>query len=425
MRRVVPLVAAIVALAAVLVTAMLTPVEPVAGSHIPVPVSRLLACPVGDPALGTTTVSVTDQQDFTAGPLGAVPEAPSAAAQFENPASPVVVRGSSTVGGVSLYSENGQNMAVPCTAPLTSGVWNGVTTQDEAVTLILTNVDIGPAAVDVLLFDQTGPLPAPGLRDIKVAPGATERVLIHEVAPSVTPISVQFRATRGRVLAGLRTIGATGFEWQLPQASPGTDLVIAAIPPGEGTRTLSVTNPDQTARAVIDLQIIGEGGSFPPLGLDTVEVAPARTATFDLTQALGTEAAAVRLTADHPVTATIQLRDTDLAAVSAQPALNGAVVLPPVGGTLWVANPAEESAILTLTSDDPNVSMQMQRIPLPGRKLTAVPFPATGTTVRVASDSEAVRTSLVLTEPTISILPIWSGGPVATAQVPGFNPGLG
>lgn len=418
-------IAAVLLVAALIVSGVLMPVAQPEATQISLPVSRMLACPVGDASMGTTTVSVTDQENFTAGELNALPSQPELSFSAEDPSKAVIVRGSATVGGVSVYAEGDKSMTIPCSTPVTSGTWNGVSTAGSASTLVFTNVDSGSAVVDVFLYGTTGPISPPGLRDIPVPSGTTRMLVIDtDLAPSEAPVSVQIRASKGRVAALLRVIGADGYDWQLPQTTADTDLVMAGVPAGEGTRTLSMTNTDPTTKAVVSVQVLADTGSFAPLGFETIEVPPARAISVDITQALGGQASGVHLVSDRPITATMNITGPDVAGISGEAPLNGAVVLPGIGGTLWAANPGSELTMLTLRSDDGNGTVQTTEIPVGPESIASIDFPASGT-ARVSTTSAVLRVSLVLTGTSWSILPIWGGGLTTSMDAPALAPGLG
>ena len=440
---------------AAIVASILVPVTRPADHMISLPISRMLACPIGDPNLpadnpgrGKTVVTVTDQENFVAGELNALPSDPMTNFQLENPTKAVIVRGSATVAGVSTYTNkaNDHEMVVPCAPPVTTGSWNGVSVKDGS-TLILTNVDAGAAKVDIFLYGQLGPIATPGLRDIPVGSGTTiTRSIDTNLVSTDTVVSVQIRASKGRVAAVLRTIGDhdQGFDWALPQTSPDTDLLMAGIPAGDGIRTLSIANTDPTNKAQISVEVMGESGSFAPLGLETIEIAPSRTTSVDITQALGGQASAIHLVSDRPVTATVVINGTpssetetteeensetqstsgDIAGISAQPPLNGAVVFPGVGGTLWAANPSDQTATLTMDSKDDSGAASTESFDVAPHMILSIPFPSSGT-VKLTTDSSVVRTSLVLDSLSLSILPISGGGVVASVPVPHVVPGLG
>ena len=422
MRNRIALIAAVLVVAGAIVASILLPTTPPSEQTISLPVSRMLACPVGDSTVGKTVVTVTDQENFVAGELNALPADPTTNVSLENPQKPIIVRGSATVAGVSTYTETTRGMVVPCAPPITVGAWNGITIGDSS-TLVFTNVDATPAVVDVFLYNQLGPIAQPGLRDIPVASGVT-RMWPIDSTTSDTPVSVTIRASKGRVAAVLRTIGDGGYDWQLPQTSPDTDLVIAGIPAGDGNRSLSIMNTDSVNKAQISVEIISESGSFAPLGLETIEIAPSRATSVDITGSLGGQASAVHLVSDRPVTATVVLTGGDIAGISAQPALNGAVVFPGVGGTLWIANPGDDLATLTMDSNDGNGVTTTDTIDVTAHTIASIPFPSSGT-VKLTTESSVVRTSLVLDSPSLSILPISGGGIVTSVPVPHVAPGLG
>jgi len=444
-------VVAVLIVAGAIVASILVPPTRPDDQMISLPVSRMLACPIGDITTsaenrGKTQVTVTDQENFVAGELNALPSDPTMDLSLDDPTKTIIVRGSATVAGVSTYTSplDERSMVIPCAPPITTGSWNGVSVQDGSI-LVFTNVDASPAVVDVFLYGQTGPIASPGLRDLDAPPGVTQALGINSSRVSTdTVVGVQIRVSKGRVAAALRTIGDQGVDWALPQTSPDTDLLIAGIPAGGGTRTLNITNTDPTNKAQISVEVMGESGSFAPLGLETIEMAPSRATSVDITQSLGGQASAIHLVSDRPVTATVVVNggaagetettgdenqsDTagsDIAAISAQPALNGAVVFPGVGGTLWVANPSDDGAVLTMTSaDDSAVVTSIQSYDVAAHTIVSIPFPSSGT-VKLTTESSVVRTSLVIDSPSLSILPISGGGVVASVPVPHVAPGLG
>ena len=425
MKQIIGFIGAIIVLAAAIVAALLFPASAPDPRQISLPVTRMLACPVGDPVLGKTVIRLTDTEVFSWGLVNSLPSEPTTTAKVNNPESPIVVEGSATVGGFSTYTEAGKSMTIVCAPPIINGTWNGIKTQDMDATLILSNVDVTSAVVDVFLFGPTGPITMPGLRDIPVGASSTQLLSINQLLSTQAPISVTIRASQGRVSAVMRTITKQGVDWQHPQALPDTDLVLAGIPGGKGTRTVTITNPDTTTKATVTVQILGEMGSFTPPGLDTIEIPPSRTASVDMTQALGGQPSALQFTSDIAVTASIMVEDKDITGVSAQPALYGEIVLPPVGGTLWVANPGTEDATIIMQSVDEDGAPVSTTTPVAAQTQIPIEFPKSGDLVRIATSSDTVRTSLTLTDKSWSILPLTGGGIVDAVNVPALDPGLG
>ncbi|MDR2930364.1 MAG: DUF5719 family protein [Propionibacteriaceae bacterium] len=426
MRKTLGLIGAVVGLAAVIAVMCVWPTPGLTTEQITLPVTRMLACPVGDPQVGKTVVRVADTEPFTASVVGELPSDPQTSATFENPAKPVIVRGGATVGAVSVYSEGATQLVAPCTSPITWGMWNGVVTQSETATVLLTNVDSAPAVVDVFLYGPNGAIPVPGISDINLAPGTTRMLAVDQLVTVDTPISVQVRASKGRVAALLRSLGSVGYDWQLPQTAPDTDLTINGIPAGDGARTLSVTNTDPTNKAEVSLQILGEAGAFAPLGLEKVEIPPARSLTIDVTSALGSQASAIHLTSTTAISAGVMVASGgEFSAIPAQRAVGGSVVFPAIGGSLWLANPDQAQASVTLRFDDGAGSRTSSTVTVAPQGFTRVDFPATGVAVELTTASQAVRASVGLSDVGLSIVPLWGGGAQTTVDVPRLAPGLG
>ncbi|MCL1907386.1 MAG: DUF5719 family protein [Propionibacteriaceae bacterium] len=426
MNKTVGFISGIAGIVLALVLCILLPLPGPTPRNVTLPVTRLLACPIGDPNLGKTTVTVADTTLFSVGLVGDIPEEPTSQFEVENPAKPVVVRGSSSVGGVSSYEERDRTMMAPCATPVTTGSWNGVMTSGTQSALIFSNVDNTGAVVDVFIYSQTGPVTAPGLLDVPVGPGATQMLSINQLVTMETPVSVHIRTSKGRVAAVMRSISKQGTDWQHPQPVADTSLVMAGIPAGAGLRMLSVTNTDQTRKATVALEVLGEMGRYSPPGMETIEVPPQRVVTLDMTQALGAQAATIQLTSDLPTTASLSVIDKDIAGISAQPALGGEVVFPAVGGVLWVANPGAEKAKITLFAPDDTGAGAEIETPIPPLTMVRVEFPSLGQYVKITTSADDLRASVVITTDTSwSILPVAGGGVVSEVKVPRYDPGLG
>ena len=215
--------------------------------------------------------------------------------------------------------------AASCPAPGTSWWFSGGGADaDHRSALTLTNLDQGPAVVDVRLHGVDGPLPADSLRGVTLAPGDTRTWDWADVVPGQAHLTVEVRVVRGRVAATAREEGA-GPEWPAAGAPPGTRQQVPAVPAGPGRSVLTVTNPGQTpTRATV--RVVTGTGAFVPLEQGEVFVEPGAVVALDLTDALGADAAAVEVTADADVVA--GLRKTvrsarDVATVPATPPLTG------------------------------------------------------------------------------------------------------
>ncbi|MCL1923671.1 MAG: DUF5719 family protein [Propionibacteriaceae bacterium] len=431
MNKTVGFISGILAIVLAVALSIVLPIPTPQSRTVSLPVSRLMACPVGDANLGNTAVTITDMQPFTAELIGEPPEDETTHLVLENPAKPIIVRGSASVGGISSYTERGLTMMAPCAAPITTGSWNGVMTHDTQTALIFSNVDNTSAVVDVFLYSATGPITGPGLLDVPVGPGATQMLSINQLVenqmiPTDTPISVHIRTSKGRVAALLRSISPLGAQWQHPQAVADTTMVMAGIPSGAGNRILSITNTDQTRQATVAVDILGEMGRYSPPGLETIEIPPSRVVNLDITQALGAQAASIQLNSDLPISAAVAVIDKDIAGISAQPPLGGEVVIPPVGGILWVANPGAEPTTISLYAVDDTGAGAVIETPVPPLTMVRVDFPSKGHLVKISTTSKDLRTTIAITEgPSWAVFPITSGGVVSDVSVPRLDPGLG
>lgn len=207
---------------------------------------------------------------------------------------------------------------------------------DHASELFLSNVDEGPAVVDVRVLGATGNVDVAGTRGLTLAPGKSLRLPLAEIAPGSEEVTVEVDATRGRVVAAVSDQvrgrnGATGREWLPAATAPSDEVHLAGVPGTAGRRVLLVTNPGEQ-QALVSLEVLGPDGVFVPLGKEQVSVAPDSIESLDLTEEIGDQPAAVRLVSDVDVTAT--LRSTtggDHATAAAVDALSGPAVVTTAG----------------------------------------------------------------------------------------------
>jgi hypothetical protein len=187
-----------------------------------------------------------------------------------------------------------------------AGAGGGV---DHSSVLFLTNVDEGPAVVDVRLHGATGSVDRAGTRGITLAPGETLRLPLAEVAPGSEELTVEVAAVRGRVvphlLDSISLADGRGREWLPPAMPPAEDVVLAAVPAGADRVVLLVTNPGED-QALVDLEVLTEDGAFVPLGTEQVSVDPGSVKRVDLTEELEGRAAAVHLQSQVPVTGAVR-----------------------------------------------------------------------------------------------------------------------
>ena len=183
---------------------------------------------------------------------------------------------------------------------------------DHLSDLVVTNVDPGPAVVDIRVLGADGEIETVGTRGVTVAPGDTTRISLADVAPQNDEVVVHVEASRGRVVAALtdryapRPAGPSGLEWLTATEAPGERLRLAGVPARATERTLLVANPSDL-EALVDLEVSGSRGTFVPSGFETLSVPPGAVRAVDVTDMLtGKEATSVRLQAQVPVVATVR-----------------------------------------------------------------------------------------------------------------------
>jgi hypothetical protein len=199
----------------------------------------------------------------------------------------------------------------PCQAPRARWWFTGAgATLDHSSELVLSNVDPGPAVVDVRLLGPHGEVPTVGTRGITIAPGAQRLIPMSDIAPQTDQMTIGVRASRGRVVAGVRDSfavqGAVGQEWLPAAERPSRSARLAGLPAGPGSRTLLVANPS-SLEAVVRVQVVGRSGPFTAAGLDELRVAPGTTEEVDIGAALNRAGpVALRLRSQVPVLATVR-----------------------------------------------------------------------------------------------------------------------
>ena len=200
--------------------------------------------------------------------------------------------------------------AAPCLAPATQHWFAGIGSGgSDRISLVLTNPDDAQAQVDLRYYSSRGRIAVPGSTAVVVPAHARRTVALGSRDPDAGPYSLDVHAASGRVAAIAQRTRAvklkpTGVDWQLPSVAPSTRVVIGAVPPGPGARTLTVVNPGE-ARATVQVQVLGLQGPFRPTGAETIEVPPESSASVELGRGIGGDSAALELTGDQPVTASV------------------------------------------------------------------------------------------------------------------------
>ncbi len=226
-----------------------------------------------------------------------------------------------------------------CAEP--SGSWwftGGGAGLDHTSQLVLTNVDEGPAVVDLRVLGPGGVVPTVGTRGLTIGPGQTTTLALAELAPQTDELAVGVEASRGRVVAALSDAYAPapaappGHEWLDGRARPSRVVRLAGLPAHADRRTLLVANPS-TREAVLDVRVKGQDGSYVPTGIGQQRVPPGAVRTIDLGHDIGARtAAAVMVRSQVRVLATVRsLVGGDTADAAAAQVLTGPAAAPVLG----------------------------------------------------------------------------------------------
>lgn len=254
----------------------------------------------------------------------------------------------------------------PCLAPATTHWFPGVGAREaDRTELVLTNPDDAQAEVDLRFFGRRGRVVVPGSPGLVVDAHSTRTVSLGSLVKAEGPLGVSVQASEGRVTAvakRVRTDGSktAGADWQVPSSAPARTATIPAVPDGEGSRQLVVTNPG-LQRATVQVLVLGLQGAFAPSGADTVEVAPESSAAVELSTGLAGEAGTITLTSDQPVTGAVvssSVRAGSRADVAVQPAAQP-LVRTGLSAIATAAGVESELVVSNAGPDDATVSFEV------------------------------------------------------------------
>jgi hypothetical protein len=227
-----------------------------------------------------------------------------------------------------------------CAAPRSQWWFTGAGAGlDHSSSLLLTNLDPGPAVVDIRVLGPDGRVDTVATTGLTIPPRSVKRIDLSSVAPQTDELALSVHAGRGRVVAAVtdafsaRPSEQPGQEWLAGTDLPSRTLRLAGLPATADSSTLLVANPSDL-EAVVDVQVAGRSGSFAPTGLDPITVAPGSVEQVDLGRLLPKkEAVALRLRSRVPVVASVRSTDgADQAYAEPVGPLVGPAVAPLVRG---------------------------------------------------------------------------------------------
>jgi hypothetical protein len=201
--------------------------------------------------------------------------------------------------------------------------------------LVVTNTTPSLAVADIVLYGPKGPIETVGQRGIALAPDSRVSLDLARFAPDLDALTVNVHATAGLVTAAVETtrvdgVTPAGSEWLPPSSAPATDVVVDPAVDNAASQNLQIVNPDDVG-ALVQVQVVEDGGPFVPSGLDSVRVDPGSVKTIPLGKVTHNGAAAVRLTSSIAVTGavvSIAKGDADYAVSAPSALLADSAVVP-------------------------------------------------------------------------------------------------
>jgi hypothetical protein len=183
---------------------------------------------------------------------------------------------------------------------------------------------------------------------------------------------------------------------------------------------LFIANAAADRRAEVTVEALTAAEPYTIAGAEAVEVAAGATVRLELGQALRGEAVGLRIHSTQPITATLVATDTDLSAVSSQPALAGGITLPLVADSvLALANPTAEPASLHLAYFDKDgnlASEQDVQVPEGSQEIT---WATTEGSVYLTTASSQLRLALVVNK--VGSAEGWAVAPLGAGGAAGLN----
>ena len=291
-------------------------------------------------------------------------------------------------------------------------------------TVILTNLSSSPAAVDLTLWGPEGRIDAVNAEGIVIEPYSVQRIRLDTLAAGEPDVAVHVHRRRGSVAAVVNdssTAAGKGTEPISASVSPRREQVVGGLVPGTGGRTLLVLNPgSSTAR--VDVEVIGPKSTFTPAGLEQVTIPAGTLRAVTVPATAGSEAQALRLTSDQPVTASVRMAPTatDYAYAESAATLTGPAVVPVdlgqpgVGSQLVLTAPGQDASVVVQAFDAAMAPLTSTTISVPAGTTTTTPVKVagaaylvltpTGDVVATATYSVGDRlSSLVVTDAPVSV----------------------
>jgi hypothetical protein len=259
------------------------------------------------------------------------------------------------------------------------------------IQLDLMNVDSLAASVDISMITDAGPIQAGDDTGITVPPHQTVIESLSSAAGSSSVVAIEVHTSSGRVAADVSEGSSHGktTSWLPSAAAPGTQLVIPGVPPSSHAAELFLAVPG-TSDAKVNVLAITPQGQYRPFGSQAVDL-PGESASSMALTPLGGTAAALEITSNVPVTATVLVPGSGVGSftTATAPITEQAVVAGNTSGSGFAAS-------VVLSAVEGPARIRLSEISAPAAK------GAKGSSVKGAKGSSAKGTSATQTSASAS-----------------------
>lgn len=282
--------------------------------------------------------------------------------------------------------------------------------------LLLSNIDLAAATVDVTVYGAKGPVNAEPGQGLLIRPGKQLALPLDLLSPGEASVAVHVVARAGRFAASMNDTKANGLvpggtDW-IPQSAPAaTSVVVPAIgADSTSASTLSLLAPGPND-AVVRVGVSTASGVLVPEGFDSLAIPAGQLFTMDLTALASNGPLGLLIDSDQPLVAGVR---TTRGGGALLPDFAYSTGRPPVTSKLnlsAVAATAGTLSTLQLTAGrDADASAVVTIVPATGT-------PASPLTVAVpAGRTVVVKLTVGLTTPgMVLVVPSPGSGPLYAA----------
>jgi hypothetical protein len=175
------------------------------------------------------------------------------------------------------------------------------------IQLDLMNIDSLAATVAISLITDGGPVQGGNITGITVPPHQTVTESLSSAAANSSVVAIGVHTSVGRVAADVSAgpVHGNPTSWLPSAAAPATQQVIPGVHPSGQAAGLYLVVPG-SANAKVNVLAITPQGHYRPFGTQPIEL-PGESASYVALTPLGGTPAALQITANVPVTASVMV----------------------------------------------------------------------------------------------------------------------